>query len=722
MPTLTQQLERLRVITTVRAALVMVICVIVGAMLHLENGSALLMTVIILVFFLRDESLGAGLQLIAGSAVSALIAYVLIDRFLEARPLYLALNLLLAMPLAYWAAQGLRGRWPFPFTAIIGLFVLTAAAFGAIASPSQGDIAASGWALSCAIGVAVVWVVLIGIWSSPRLDDLIGIWAGIESACAALLRDIAGVIEQDRALTYRPSPLSLMFFGAQVHLLKTDGWRLPRAPLAELHRRLGVLSRIYVNIRFMARALEDWPGPPPEGELKTAILQVLRRLAQELEGDDHGDPSHHEALDQVVVYSRALAEAPLATKDQARMSAKLAAFSSSATMVIHELERLRSGAEPTELTMAAPHPFRLQPDSLKAAIKVTLGILIGLSIHFLTTIPAGSFLMLGMVIVLVQPNLGKAHVRIRLTLPGVVFGTLYSLLGLAVISLIPHFGLLLGFLALGFLIGGYYSAGPERISFAGIQFTVSMAVVLGMAAFPTSSIISAGERVLGALLAFAVALAVGHLVWPESPAKQLRANVAANLRRLPAALDRLGRVEDWDPVATRRLIHELKLGVQSDFGLLYDFSYMLVRRVRPAYDYAALVHAVGALFVQVFALYQELERAETEDRQVIADRLRMTAPRLSRLLDSLAEAIAQGRSDDLSSVRAEIHDLEQELDAAEAKAAVVGPGIWVDRFARNGISEVLYQIDQIASALAARDACHAVPRTASLVQAYERAG
>ncbi|MEM7227118.1 MAG: FUSC family protein, partial [Pseudomonadota bacterium] len=729
--TLTQQLERLRVITTVRATLVMVICVLVGALLHLENGSPLLMTVIILVFFLRDESIGAGLQLVLGSAVAAVVAFVLIDLFLQARPFYLAINLLLITPLAYWAAQGLRGRWRFPFCAIIGIFVLAAAAFGAIAAPGQGDIASLSWVISCVIGVALIWTVLIGLWPSPRLADLIGIWSAIERSCAALLRDIADEVAQDRPLSYRPSPLSLMFFGKQVHLLDTDGWRLPRGRLDELRRRVTLLSHIYVNVRLMARALEGEPGVSASPDAKSAVLQVLQGLARALDQDAGIDgPSHQEALRAVVKHSRALGEAPSRSEDQARLSAKLTAFSSSAAMVIKDLERLRCTAERTEadsapeLTMAAPHGFRLQPDSVKAALKMALGILIGLSLHFLTTIPAGSYLMLGMVIALVQPNLGRSQLRIRLTLPGALFGTLYSLLGLTVISLAPHFSLLLAFLALGFLIGGYYSAGPDRVSFGGIQFTMAMAVILGMAAFPIGTVTTAEDRLIGALLAFAIALGVGQLIWPEHPAKQLRASVAANLGRLPAALERLSQAQDPDPPATRRMIHQLKLDVQSDFGLLYDFSYMFTRRVQPAYDYTALVHGVGTLFVQVFAFYEMLDGAKAEDRQVIVKRLQAATPRSNALLKVVAGEISQGRTLDHSALHEEIAALANDLTTSdqEATATDAGTDPWLDRFALNGIREVLYQMNQITAALSTHDAAQVVPSTSSLVHRYEATG
>lgn len=729
MPTLNQQLEQFRVLTTLRATLVLLVCVVVSAYFHLQSGMPILMSVIILVFFLHDESISAGLQIVVGALLGAVFGTVLIDLFLEARPVYLATVVSLIGLLAYWAAQGLRGRWPFPFIAVVAMFVVAASAFGAIGAPALGDAASLDWAQSFAIGVAIIWTILIGFWPAPRLRTFEELWLGIQQSCADLVREIADLVENDQPVTYRHSPLSLLFFGVMGRLLNTNAWRLPRSQPSLLITRLRLLNHIYLNIRAMARALESWPTAQISPGTQKAVVEVMRELAHRLEDKDGGSlPIHIDALDELTAFNRRYAVDQAATDDQARVSAKLGGFAISASLVVNDLNALHHSGTPTDqstsppMTMAEPHGFRLQPDSLKAALKMMLGISIGLSIHFLTTIPAGSYLMLGMVIVLVQPNLGKSHIRMRLTGPGMLFGTLYSLVGLALISLAPHFGLLLILLALGFLIGGYYSAGPDRVAFGGIQFTLATVVVLGMAAFPIGTLTTALDRALGAVLGFTVAFVVGLLFWPEHPANQLRANVARNLRKLPATLDRLCAIDDPDPDKTLRELHQLKLDVQSDFGLLYDFSYMLTTRIRPSYDYQALVHAVGSLFLQTFTLYEVRCQAGPNDRPVLVASLNAARPVLNEISAKLADHIAAGRGDGLSDLRAQIGALAQDLAAEPEAEPLAASGVeqWRAYFGRNAVREILHQL-RLATECLQASPDRVAPKTAVLAQTYEGA-
>ena len=51
-----------------------------------------------------------------------------------------------------------------------------------------------------------------------------------------------------------------------------------------------------------------------------------------------------------------------------------------------------------------PH---LMVDSLQTSIKVVLGVLVGILVFMFTGLPASSYLVIAILIVLVQPNLGR---------------------------------------------------------------------------------------------------------------------------------------------------------------------------------------------------------------------------------------------------------------------------------------------------------------------------
>ena len=696
-----------------------------AALLDLKTGLYTLLPPLMMRVFLRDESINTGLQLVGGTLLGALFSLAVLDLFGEVQSLYLLANLVAIAGLAYWIAQGQRGRWPAPFAGVMAILTVGCSAFSAFSAPALGDVTAMDWFFEALLGTVIAWTVFLGLWPAPAPRRLERLWQAIEHDCAGLLRRVAARLANHRPIAYLPSSVNLVYLGTLTRELESNRARLATTSpsYAWLRERLELLGHIYVHIRLMNRTFERLPDAGLAPETRADLVAVLTGLADRLAGRTAALSAE---LTRIEATSRSLGSGDLSA---VRVSVRLASFAGGARDLIDQIEAYRRSAK-SEPTAVAPRPENtppppspatagLRPDSIKAAVKVTLALLLSLSIHILTTVPAGAYLVMIIVIVLCQPNLGRSHLRVRLWFPGVAAGTLYSLAGLALISVVPHFSLLLAWLALGFLIGGYLGAGPDRVGFAGMQFCAGMATVLGMAAFPIGTLVAAEERVLGAILGVLIALAIAHLLWPEHPARQLRDGIAANLRHMSQAIAQLVRDEAADQAAANRTLNQLKHELQANFGLLYDFSYMMSRRVRPAYDYQTMVHCVGMTLISLLSLEKTLAMSRDEEaRRRIATPLRQSAPRLAALLNDTADNIATGREaaptdlqETLADLKQDLHDLAQTPEMRQ----------WQARLGLNLTSEILAEMAELLVALAPSRAAAKGPSAEALAEHYEAA-
>lgn len=725
MLSLSDQIERLRVINALRITMVMVLCITLAALLDMRTGVFVIFPVLVISFMLHDESPLAGLSLVAGSALGAAISFVTIDLFLTARPLFLLSTLMVTCILGYWAAQGFRGRWPWAFGALFANLIVVGAAFAAIGGAELGEQVAFHWALEIALGVVVTWLVMLALWPAPNARDFDALCTGIVQECAVLLIETADRLEAKQPIAYHPSPVSLMNFGKWRHQVDNLKWRFrgERQHYDAIRQRLRNLMLSYVNVRHMERTLEDMPHGNDVTEVRAAIVVVLRGLAQGMES-----PGYTERLDPTLLLvdqcrSSAAEYLQEPAVEMRRLPTKLAAFTTAARdlqsdiLVLANPEMSQAPIPPEALP--AGEGGWIAQDSAKAAIKLSLGVAIALLLHLTSVIPAGAYLVLGLVIVMVQPNLGKSHLRIRLWFPGVLVGSVYGLVGLALISVAPHFPLLLAWLAAGFLIGAYIGAGHDRISYSGFQICIGIAVILGAAAFPFATVIGAEERVLGAILGFVVALGVGQYLWPDHPTDLLRNSFAENLRAMPLALSRICAAEDPDPALLNSHLLRLQTDIQTDFALLYDFSYMLPGKVHSNFDYLGMTHATGNMFHQMWTLRQALLRIK--DPKISRAMIAPTACALAQirpLAEALADKIAIGGTPTVESIRVQLRELDASIEEAELQPVEAGELQRARYFGVNFIREMRHQLALVIDSIDNEDT-PMPPETSQLALTYE---
>jgi hypothetical protein len=173
----------------------------------------------------------------------------------------------------------------------------------------------------------------------------------------------------------------------------------------------------------------------------------------------------------------------------------------------------------------------------------------------------------------------------------------------------------------------------------------------------------------------------------------------------------------------RRQMAALKLQVQADFGLLYDISYLITHRLRPAYDYHALMHQVGLMYQQVWCLHQALFAIDDVERRrrIVAPIAAAKGP-LAAVLEDLARRLDEGTGASARAMEQPILAVRQQFQAFfdEAAADTDNRKQQDTEYGLNSVGLMLYHLNRFADAMDIEAVTRPL-RTAELAQVYEAA-
>ncbi len=727
---LQSQLNRLRIVQSLRFTVLCLVIFVVSSILGLSTGILSVVPAIILVLFLKEETLAGSLGLLIGVACGTALVF-LFSRFFSQEPvLFLTFSLISIFWLSYTASQSILGRWNQVAFAVGTVFVVLSALYGEITGAENGVDVARLWLTELPVGIVLLWIIMMGLWPFPKARDIEDLVEATRRECAALLRRTANPDGTGFAAEYVPSRVSLKFLGELARTVNLNAAKFAGKDHdhAFMISRLDGLSHVYADIRYIQRAFADLPAPGLSAEAEAAAKEIIEVLADRVEGAAARDISAPLAI--IKKEEQRFAAASGDNQSFLRLSARLSGF----IVALDALGNAIADYENPEPKLAAAmvskppvhEPPHLMVDSLRSSIKIVLGVMLGLTVFMVTGLPAGSYLVLAILIVLVQPNLGKAHLRFQLWFPGVVFGSLWALLGIMALSLLPHFAIYLVWLLPGLFLAAYFGLGPDRVAYVGIQIVAAMATILGMAVFPINNVMSADERILGAAIGFLISLLVYHFIWPVHPADLLRRNLVRNMRNVAHILSRIVDVQTADRNAAAlaeldREVSDLKLQIQANTGLLYDISYMITNRVKPAYNYQVLNLQVAFICVEIWCLQQVLSGMQDveERKNTLAPIVTALAP-LDQVFRDLADRVELGEAASAADIRegvGRVRDVlmpyRDTITSHEQTGALPATQYGVD-----AIGIMIYHLDLFADAMNDNKAA-SLPRTTDLEQLYE---
>lgn len=308
---------------------------------------------------------------------------------------------------------------------------------------------------------------------------------------------------------------------------------------------------------------------------------------------------------------------------------------------------------------------RLQLDSLKSAIKMMLAITLALLIHIvLLNIPASSYLVISIVVMLAQVNLGGIHQRLLLWIFGIVTGVSYSILGIFIISAQDHLILLIVWMAAGFLFGSYLAAGSAKIAYGGVQFCIGMTMTFGTQALPLSPPDETFGRLVGALIGFLISFLVAHFIWPQQPRQQFRDSAANILIEGKGFLLTLIKFNHEEIDVIEKQFYQVTHSLRSNLILINDYSHTFYKSAMIE-EYMHQVNlSCSRLSLQVITVYdvfKDLETLQEKKRyvQIFVDH--------EEVLFNLIEEVSVMVSDVEKRVIENILDFQLKLSALSSK-------------------------------------------------------
>jgi p-hydroxybenzoic acid efflux pump subunit AaeB len=165
--------------------------------------------------------------------------------------------------------------------------------------------------------------------------------------------------------------------------------------------------------------------------------------------------------------------------------------------------------------------FKLDPDRLKFAARIAVGLLAAIYGWWLFRWPSAMQTVVSFLVVIVQPRIGAANVKSLSRLSGALIGCFVALLSF--IFILPHlesvwwFGLLL---LVVIFISAFVHSGSPRYAYTGFQAGICFLLTVAQGYHQSFSIVPALDRVVGIMIGALLGAAVLRLIWPPSPRRE----------------------------------------------------------------------------------------------------------------------------------------------------------------------------------------------------------
>jgi len=524
-----------------RAALRILVASLVGTVIvmatHLPHGHWIIITI----FTVSPEDAGASLVkgvqrligTVAGGAVGVLITIAFAN---EPRFMFVSIGVAVAV------GMFLSRTTSAPYASLLGTVTLLLVAFSHLDSPGAELDTALWRTLMILLGVVLGTGAQILLWpSDPEdrlLDDLVGRLATVERLVGQALASPA----RGAPDVSRPDVLAISGFARELDLLANAEARYPalRRRHPEQIALITEVERLLTNALWLTELTRNAEGRHRLDEALRRRLGAIReecvRQRQALAarrpvdaavttGAAPGiDVAPEVGFPTLVAYM----EATLA-----RLSAATDFLGGVAPAGGHRPASPRSPLDVSQRTPFLTPAFSLSnTEDIKfalkcaAAVEICFVILLGLDWPGLIT----STITCAIV---AKSSFGASIYQALLRLAGAVLG---GLLGLAmIVAVMPNaeglIWMLLPFAA-GVWIAAWITAGSSRISYAGVQIGMALAIAVVDVFGPTTDLVPPRDRVLGILLGIAVLTLVYEAVWPVRASRAMRPALASALRAM----------------------------------------------------------------------------------------------------------------------------------------------------------------------------------------------
>jgi hypothetical protein len=348
-----------------------------------------------------------------------------------------------------------------------------------------------------------------------------------------------------------------------------------------------------------------------------------------------------------------------------------------------------------ESTKSVGIPY-LTKDAVHQSLKTVTVIVLLLFGEFLFNLPGGYQASFYGVLFGSIPNTGQAHLRGKLGIIGVAAGLIYGIVGLYIVTLSPHFPVLLLIYTLGTIVSSYIASGGQKIAFSGLQAGLMLPYVFFTSMGPGMNLHLALMRFFALLMASSIGLLVLHNIWPVSPYRELKKKISSALRISGAIFDKLLILDEKEKIMAKdkieALVHPLASAMPTSSSLLFDAQYIISDENLHSEEFVQIIESLEVIYAELETLKKTMYTEA--DNELIIKYFEHMTPDYRTIYDYFGKASQQFYTGD--AVATLIEELSRQIQ--DHRQAFRETGFW-KRFPMEEVEKAVLVAESVDAVL-----------------------
>lgn len=680
-------LDIFRVKSALKITLAGIICILIINIFHMQSGYLSVLFVFLIMVLSHGRILKVGIQIVIALFLSAVVSLLVAYLFLDSKYLYLIL-----MGLWIFSCMTFIGKYFLP-TLLASILAAMSVFTAVFQSVSDTTHTVDHYFIQTVLAICVSWIVDDYIWPHRSKSALSVTLSSVFNDYAERLKSYSRR-DSVAASPYESGTVSLNTVNNLVNLVKRADQesRGDDFPIDPYIRIVAFAKSAYIKLDLLEgylggkhRFLED---ERVSDNLDT-IFSALSERFEELGGAVYEDREPGDLKDDLDASLKSLhgiytdmrsarGEGEDYFEDLMAFGALLpllediVSLQKKTTDTFHLIQSGQFGKPKRERVTRTPeveterkkNRVFITRGEAQQAMKTVIIIMLLLLGELFLHLPGGSQASFYGVLFGSMPNLGQAHLKGRFAILGVIIGLLYGLFGLHVISLVPHFPVMLLLFFLGFFLAGYLSSGKQTIAAAAFQVGLMMPYVLLIDTGPELNLSTAKMRFLALLMATSVGLLVLHNIWPVNPHEQLKKKISDAIRISGVIFGKLLKLDEKEKEKIDSLVTPLAASLPTSSSLLFDAQFVVNREKLHADEFVNIIDSIAVIYEELEVIKKTIYT--NMDNELINMYLAHMAPdykNIRVLFDRVSEQLetAEDVSGDIAALTDEIREHREEF-------------------------------------------------------------
>ena len=257
--------------------------------------------------------------------------------------------------------------------------------------------------------------------------------------------------------------------------------------------------------------------------------------------------------------------------------------------------------------------FNLDKQSYVAGMKTVVIFLILMFGEVVFGLPGGGQVVFFAILFGVIPNLGQAYMKSQYGIVGVCLGLLASFISLMILSISPHFLIVVLLYSLFTFVATYIASSSRDISVSGLQAGLLFPFGILLTTGPNLNIESALTRFLALFSAILIGLIIQHLLWPSNPYNMLKEKVSKSVRLSAQILNKLISLNKNEVDKVDKGVLQLAASLPTSTSLLHDAEYVIREEELHAEHFIEIVESIELIYADLETLNRTITGSNGRD-------------------------------------------------------------------------------------------------------------